>query len=505
MHYIKCNAYFSICFAVWLINIVIFRRNDLKKYSEEKVKIDDLILDENNPRFAELYNGNTEQDLIEYLLYNEGAKEIAEEIYEEGDFYSDKPLWVMISETQKGKFNVFDGNRRCAAVKALLHPNKYGLDFDKIEIQELPVLIYNDINVLRNRIRKEHTSSSFKEWSRIAKALEVYKMHKDGMVYDNLKEYDSDPSALIKLASFYYAAVNIAGNDLKKLFKQGRGENKGRAVIFERLFDSVTTNTYGYHFEKKPSCQIKITNEQSFKNYIRAMVNILTSDKDITSRTIDDDKHAFLQRINAYICDISEKNTSTTDNKQTNNTKTSDNNKSSEQASSSKNDTPNKGSNTKPSNKKGSVKTRPNVQRKNCNPAVILMMNELYNIPKDYPNAIIALSRAVLECVMKYVVEETKYNTKLLKDTNHFQKIYSKKVYCDELKNKLAEVIKNNKQRQALTQFDLDKLHAVMHNPDVIADYAVAQVQRTTLIPIIEFLLQDENDLFNELDVSKFS
>lgn len=476
----------------------------MKKYTEQKVKTDNLILDDTNPRFAELYTGKTENDLIEYLLYNEGAEEIAKEIDTEKDFYSDKPLWVMQDENNKENYKVFDGNRRCAAVKALQHPNKYGLDLDKIEIQELPVLVYNDINELRNRIRKEHTSSLFKEWARIAKALEVYKMHKEGMVYENLKEYDSDPSALIRLASFYYAAVNIAGDNLKKLFKQGRGENKGRAVIFERLFDSVTTNTYGYRFEKKPSCQIKIMNEQSFRNYIKAMVDILTSDNSITSRTIDEDKTAFLQRINARICDISEKDTSTTDNKKTNNTNTSNDNKSSEQ-SSSNNDTTNKGSNTKPSNKKGSVKTRPDVQRKNCNPMVILMMKELYNIPKDYPNAIIALSRAVLECIMKYVVEETKYNTKLLKNTNHFQKLYSDKVYCDKLKDKLSEVILDRKQKQALTQFDLDKLHAVMHNPDVIADYAMAQVQRTTLIPIIEFLLQDENDLFKKLDVSKFS
>lgn len=483
-----------------------FGRTKLKKYAEQKVKTNNLILDDTNPRFAELYTGETENDLIEYLLYNEGAEEIAKEIDTEKDFYSDKPLWVMQDENNKENFKVFDGNRRCAAVKALQHPNKYGLELDKIEIQELPVLVYQDINELRNRIRKEHTSSSFKEWSRIAKALEVYKMHKDGMVYDNLKEYDSDPAALIKLASFYYAAVNIAGDNLKKLFKQGRGENKGRAVIFERLFDSATTNTYGYRFEKKPSYQIKITNEQSFKNYIKAMVGILTSDNNITSRTIDDNKQAFLQRINDYICDISEKDTSITDNKQANNIKPSDNNTSSERSSSSDNDNPNKKSSAKSSNKKGSVKTKPVIQRKSCNPAVIDMMTELYSIPKDYPNAIIALSRAVLECILKYVIEETKYKTKLLKDTNHFQKVYSKgRVYCDDLKDKLSEAILNKKQKQALTQFDLDKLHAVMHNPNVIADSVLAQTQLTTLIPIIEFLLQDENDLFKELDVSKFS
>ncbi len=480
----------------------------LKKYTEQKVNINNLILDDSNPRFAELYTGKTESDLIEYLLYNEGAEEIAKEINEEEDFYSDKPLWVMPDDCNQNNFKVFDGNRRCAAVKALRHPNKFGLEIGKIELDELPVLVYNDINELRNRIRKEHTSSSFKEWSRIAKALEVYKMHKEGMVYDNLKEYDSDPSTLIKLASFYYAAVDVAGDNLKRLFKQGRGENRGRAVIFERLFDSVTTNTYGYRFEKKPSYQIKITNEQSFKNYIKAMVEILTTDSSITSRTIDDNKQSFLQRVNDCIQNIveNEKDNTTTNNKSPDNTKSSDISRSPGQSPSNNSNTSNTANSPKQSNKKGSVKTKPVVQRKSCNPAVVHMMNELYSIPKDYPNAIIALSRAVLECIMKYVVEETKYNNKLLKNTNHFQKLYSEpRVYCDKLKDKLSETILNKKQKQTLTQFDLDKLHAVMHNPNVIADCALAQAQLTTLIPIIEFLLQDESDLLKELDVSKFS
>ncbi len=97
-----------------------------KKYTLRNVKLDDLILDNNNPRFAELYTGSKkESDIIEYLLFSEAAKEIAEAISTAGEFYVDRPLWVF---EEKGKYIVKDGNRRCSAVKALQVPNKYELD-----------------------------------------------------------------------------------------------------------------------------------------------------------------------------------------------------------------------------------------------------------------------------------------------------------------------------------------------------------------------------------------
>ena len=155
-----------------------------------------------------------------------------------------------------------------------------------------------------------------------------------------------------------------------------------------------------------------------------------------------------------------------------------------------------------------SVKKKPEIKRKKCNPNIVTIINELYRLSKGYENSIIALSRAVLECVIKYVVEDTKYKTKLLKNTTHFQSLYSakdKKIYCEGLKNKFAEIIIDKKQRQSLQQFDLEKLHAVMHNPNITADLVLAENYRNQLIPIIEFLLDDEAELFNNLDVSKLT
>ena len=58
---------------------------------------------------------------------------------------------------------------------------------------------------------------------------------------------------------------------------------------------------------------------------------------------------------------------------------------------------------------------------------------------------------------------------------------------------------------ESLQQFDLEKLHAVMHNPNITADLVLAENYRNQLMPIIEFLLDDETELFNNLDVSKLT
>ncbi len=96
------------------------------------IALGDLVLDTNNPRFAELYGGSeNEDDLIEYLLFTEAAEDIAKAIAKVGEFYPDRPLWVLKSGS---KYLVKDGNRRCAAVKALRTPGLFKLSLNRISM-----------------------------------------------------------------------------------------------------------------------------------------------------------------------------------------------------------------------------------------------------------------------------------------------------------------------------------------------------------------------------------
>ncbi len=125
-----------------------------------QIETSKLTLDTDNPRFGELYTGShKEEDLIEYLLFNESALSLVERLVATKEFYIDKPLLVL----QDGKkMIVKDGNRRCAAVKALLDPKKYGINnVTSYEFKTLPVVTYTNETEIDNRIIEEHTNSMF--------------------------------------------------------------------------------------------------------------------------------------------------------------------------------------------------------------------------------------------------------------------------------------------------------------------------------------------------------
>lgn len=448
------------------------------------IKVENLLLDPDNDRFAELYSGsNKEADLIEYLLYTEAAGEVAKNISTVGEYYPDEVLWVI---KKRDKFLVKDGNRRCAAVKALQNPKKYDLDLPKLEIKELPALIYTDTKELERRIQEHHTNSLFKEWGAIAKALKVYEMHKTGSSEQMIREIDSNPSRLIKLASFYYAAVEIAGDDLKKLLRSGRGRTGGKTIIFERLFKYG--KSCGYKFKNKPSYEIEITDQDIFEKYIKAIVEYLKDNPDTTHKTIDTEGEGFLKKLEMY--GFSPNETDAPDTKKGT-------------------ETP-KAESSAPK-KRGSIKTKPSFERKKVAPKLKRLVDECYNLDNsNFANAKMALSRVVFESVLKYVVLETKFNKKKLSSYGHFRDAFfnkhgNKLKYTNftVLKERFVDLITDTGTKNAFKSFDLDNLHQIIHNYNSGATPGDARSTSENLLPLIEFMLQEDVDLFSSLDTKK--
>lgn len=450
--------------------------------------INNLLLDPNNARFAELYSGsNKEEDLIEYLLYTESAEEIARNISERGQFYPDEVLWVI----PIGKnFLVRDGNRRCAAVKALQNPKRYGLDLPKKNINELPTLVYTDENELNRRIKEQHTHSLFGEWSRIAKALKAFEMHNTGSSEEAIMEIDSNPAQLIKLANFYYEAVKIAGEDLKKLLRHGKGSSGGKTIIFERLFGY--RKSCGYRFRGKPSYQIEILDKIKFEEYVNALVACLKADPNITHITVDNEKGNFFKRLRIYgfvPSRTSEKGRDGVDNGGF--------------VVGAKAFT----------TKKGSIKSRPVFERTQVAPKLKHLINECYSLDNTYfSNAKVALSRVLFESVLKYVVEETKYKGKKLRNYDYFRLAFHDRkgnplpyTNFKILREKFIELIMVTVNKKAFEQFDLERLHQIIHNYKSGAGPNDARTVSENLAPLIEFMLQDEEGLFDSLDVKKLT
>jgi hypothetical protein len=451
----------------------------------EMIDVDQLLLDPNNHRFAELYSGSDkESDLIEYLLYTEAAEEVAKNISVRGYFYPDEALWVT---PKGGKFLVKDGNRRCAAVKALQNPEKYGLNFSNLSIKQLPVLVYEDEKELDRRIQEQHTHSLFREWGRIAKALKAFEMRQSGSSEEVIREIDSNPPQLIKLASFYFEAVKIAGEDLKKLLRRGKGETGGKTIIFERLFSY--SRLCGYHFKNKPAYLLEILDEEQFNSYVSAIVAYLVKNPSTKHQQVDKEEEGFLEHLKDFGFTL----------------KTSVPNvekKKDDEASK----TP------LPPPKRGTIKTRPVYERKQVAPKLKRLIDECYNLgDTDFANAKVALARVTFESVLKYVIEETKHGNKKLSSFSHFQNAYFKNGKKLEytnftvLKNKFIELIINTGKRKAFNEFNLEKLHQIIHNYNVGAAPHDARTTAENLIPLVEFMLQEQADLLSSLDQSKLT
>jgi len=505
------------------------------KSTSKSVKLENLILDKDNPRFAELYSGSDkEEDLINYLLYNESAEEVAKSIADANEFYPDRPLWVL----EDGKnFLVKDGNRRCASVKALQSPSEYGLNKDyKMAIEELPVLVYTDKSDLDERIRQEHTSNLFKQWGRIAKALEVYRLFKSGTAIEAMTDYDSQPKELIKLASFYYEAVKISGEDFKMLLRSGKGKSGGKTIIFERLFKY--RKECGYNFKNRSTNEIIIKNRELFSSYIKAMVAYLKANPNTTSRIIDQLKDSFLEKLKPFGFPPEKEDNKTKDsggsessNKEENDIPTRPiKNSGRNNSGTSSNDTSTSSSGipatqensgtgptvppVKPSApiKRKSIKHRPTYARKQIPAPLEKVINECYNLDQNnFANSKTAMTRVTFECTLKYIIENTdKGNGKMLATSNHFRLAFYNKngvklpyTNFDTLKNKFAELITDIGIRKAFENFDLQNPHQIIHNYRLRAVPDNAKALCDNLIDLIEFMLQEEGDLLNSLDTSK--
>lgn len=492
------------------------------------VNLEDLELDINNPRFGELYNGSKkEEDLIEYLLFEEAAEEIAKSIAFRNEFYEDKALWVI--KNSEGKYTVRDGNRRCAAVKALQMPGRFKLSESKTPFAQLPVYEYTDEDELKSRIGEEHAASLFRSWERIAKALQILDLANTGK-QDEMNTLDSRPGDFIKLGSFYKEAVKYGGDEFRKQIRRGRGKTGGKTIIYERLFRDA--KICGYKFRNSPTFKIEITDPKRFKSYIKALVKYIETHPEIKTSDIDNDK-SFIKKLKDYGFDVTKKDaptttptapmptTSTTANSTGTETSTGTSTPSASTSSSpsiastSSNNpissitppTPGLGVNTTPNNsKRGTIKKYPDIKRKQFPPGLKSRIDEYFLIDSiTMPNAKVAMARITYECVLKYVVESTKSGAIIFKNSGHFGSAYSRRPYTnfEEMNKKFIELITDTGIAQAFRNFEFDKMHQTIHNFHISSKTIDADQIKMNLIILLEFMLQDVDDLLISLDISK--
>lgn len=486
------------------------------------VNLEDLKLDINNPRFGELYNGSkNEEDLIEYLLYEEAAEEIAKSIANRNEFYEDKALWVI--KNSDGKYTVRDGNRRCAAVKALQMPGRFKLSESKTPFAQLPVYEFTDEEELKSRIGEEHAASLFRSWERIAKALQILDLSNTGK-RDEMNTLDSRPGDFIKLGSFYKEAVKYGTDEFRKQIRRGRGKTGGKTIIYERLFRDA--KMCGYKFRNSPTFKIEVTDAKKFKSYIKALVKYIETFPEIKTSDIDNDK-IFIKKLKDYGFDVNQKDAlaptnaaptpatpaatpttgTSTPNVATSPVPSSTPSSIVSPASSITSPIPALGLTTTTSaSKRGTVKKYPDIKRKQFPPGLKYRIDEYFEIDSsEMPNAKVAMARVTYECVLKYVVENTKSGAIIFSNSGYFGSAYSRRPYTnfEEMNKKFIELITNTGIAQAFKSFEFDKMHQTIHNYHISSKTIDADQIKMNLIILLEFMLQDVHDLLISLDISK--
>ncbi len=423
--------------------------------------------------------------------------------YLNGEFHIDRPLWVL---KVGDSFLVKDGNRRCAAAKALQVPGKFGLAQKKFPLKELPCLIYTSKLLLDKRIGEEHNQSLFRQWERIAKALEVLRLIETNASNEQLLTIDSKPGEFIKLATFYREAVKVGGNGLRELLRRGRSKNSGKTIIFERLFRDA--KSCGYQFKPAPHYTIEILNREKFNSYVLALIKYIYSDPELKTETVDKNKN-FIQLLVGHGFKVDLKNEDT--GQKTDSQSEGENSKKPDNSQNSINDSDTSVKSTN-SNSGPKIKTKPILKRKSLPRNLVKRIDEYFSLSvKDKPFTKVVMSRVIYECTLKYVLETTKYKNKtFLYRTTPFQKSYKdqkdgtkKYTKFSEVSTAFIELILQTSVKAIFDEFEMGHSHNIIHNFRAGTHVTKAEKFNEDILEIIEFLLQEEEEFLTNIDCSK--
>jgi len=156
-----------------------------------KEAIENLLLDNENPRFAGALIGKSENDVIKKLSEEKNLGELIQSFLENG-YYEAEPLLVVCDQKSKGKYRVIEGNRRVAAIKILLDENrmkefgylavnkKYFVS-EKIKKEltnEIPIQVYENKQALWSYLGYRHIKGA-RPWDPYSKTLYILSIFED--------------------------------------------------------------------------------------------------------------------------------------------------------------------------------------------------------------------------------------------------------------------------------------------------------------------------------------
>lgn len=253
-------------------------------------KVTNLLLDESNIRID--IDSPSQDAIIQDLFLNEGAMQIVESILLNGFFNNELPVVLK----QEGKHIVLEGNRRIAALKAILNPKLTPTYEAKIKQlingQDTSVLREVEVKVTPSRdeasrlISSIHTIQSRRPWRPLRQAYFYYAQLEEGKrkVEDLILEYPNvDIPRFVRMWEMHKIAQSIKYDEA---IQNEVNSRKFKISTLERLYDKDQfRDKFGVTFDKYGRVAVK-SDMAEFKSSLKQVVEDIVSGE-IDSRKIN--------------------------------------------------------------------------------------------------------------------------------------------------------------------------------------------------------------------------
>jgi len=274
-----------------------------ENWPRQKVKITDLFLDSRNIRL-DLSDELSQDALISDLFSNENAMQVLTSIATNGFFPDETPVVVK----ENNKIVVLEGNRRIAALKALLRPEiippkestiKDILKMSVFVPKELDIVMAPDRDSAMIFLATKHTQNTRRRWSPLRQAY-FYKAQLDvGKTVQNLR--DDYPTVDIGKFLRYINVHKIAKSityDTEHITKKVFNEKTFPISTLERLYeDKQFRNFFGFEFDGNGDLQIKTDKDEFEKRFKQVVQDLVEKIEDSRTLNNDEAKKRYLDRL----------------------------------------------------------------------------------------------------------------------------------------------------------------------------------------------------------------
>lgn len=226
------------------------KRNSTSPDNLKYVRVNDLLLDSNNPRFPEGIRGADQQVILDRMIDREQVTDLINSIGSQG-YFEGEPLLAV----EKGEqYVVVEGNRRTAALMLLQEPSranrKKRLVAKLVEDAEhkpelIPVLVYEKRAEILKYLGYRHVTG-IKSWGSLEKARYLHMLLASGH-YDNLESGDKYRELARAIGSNAHYVRKLLGG-LNLFFKIESNDFFDIDELNEETFNfSLLTTAIGYN------------------------------------------------------------------------------------------------------------------------------------------------------------------------------------------------------------------------------------------------------------------